>query len=73
MVTSKGQTTLSRDVRAALKIYVGDTLRSVVSGGEVCILKVRSVAKVLGILSRANQVKASVEAMDEAIGNGVTS
>ena len=44
-VTSKGQTTLPTAVRAALKIDAGDTLRYIVSGGEVRILKARYVTE----------------------------
>lgn len=72
-VTSKGQTTLPRDVRAALKIDVGDTLRYVVSGGEVRILKARSVTELSGMLKRPNQAPVSVEEMDEAIAECATS
>ena len=50
--TSKGQTTLPTAVRAALKIDAGDTLRYIVSGGEVRILKARSVAELSGTLKR---------------------
>ena len=72
-VTSRGQTTLPRDVRAALKIDAGDTLRYVVSGGEVQILKARSVTELSGMLKRPNQAPVSVEEMDEAITEGGTS
>ena len=72
-VTSKGQTTLPRDVRAALKIDVGDTLRYIVSGGEVRILKSRSATELFGMLKRPNQASVSVEAMDKAIAEGATS
>ena len=48
-VTFKGQTTLPRDVRAALKIDAGDTLRYIVSGGEVRILKARYVTELSGM------------------------
>ena len=72
-VTSKGQTTLPRDVRAALKINAGDTLRYVVSGGEVRILMARSVTELSGILKRPNQAPVSVEELDEAITEGGTS
>lgn len=48
-VTSKGQTTLPTAVRAALKIDAGDTLRYIVSGGEVRILKARYVTELSGM------------------------
>ena len=71
-VTFKGQTTLPRDVQAALKIDAGDTLRYVVSVGEVSILKVRSVAQLSGMLKRPSQASLSFEAMDEAIAEDTT-
>ena len=72
-ITSKGQATLPTAVRAALKIDVGDTLRCIVSGGEVRTLKARSEAELSGMLKRPNQASVSVEAMDEAIAEGATS
>ena len=72
-VTSEGQTTLPIDVSAVLKINVWGTLRYVVSGGEVRILKARSVTELSGMLKRPNQAPVSVEEMDEAIAEGGTS
>ena len=60
-------------MRAALKIDAGDTLWYVVSGGEVRILKARSVTELSGMLKRPNQAPVSVEEMDEAITEGATS
>ena len=71
-VTSKGQTTLPKGVLAAQKNYAGDTLRYVVSGGEVWILKVRSVAELLGMYARPSQASVFVEAMDETTGEDGT-
>jgi len=48
-VTLKGQTPLPTAVRAALKIDAGDTLRYIVSGGEVRILKARYVTELSGM------------------------
>ena len=36
-VTAKGQTTLPRDVRTALGVAAGDTVRYIVEGGRVHI------------------------------------
>ena len=72
-VTSKGQTTLPRDVWAALKINEGDTIRYVVSGSEGWIVNVRSVTELSGMLKRPNQAPVSVEEMDEAIAECATS
>ena len=60
-------------MRAALKVDVGDTLRNVVSGGEVRILKIRPVTELSGMSKRPSQSSVSVEAMDEAIAKGATS
>ena len=67
------QTPLPRGVRAALKINVGYTLRHVVSGGQVRILKMRPVTELSGMSKRPSQASASVEAMDEAVAKGATS
>ena len=44
-VTSNGQTTLTRSLRAAQKFDAGDRLHHVVSSGEVCILKAHPVVE----------------------------
>ena len=72
-VTSEGQTTLPIDVSAVLKINVWGTLRYVVSGGEVRILKARSVTELSGMLRRSSQASVSAAAMDEVIVEGATS
>ena len=71
-VTVKGQTTLPRDVRAALGLTSGDKLRYLILDGEVRILKARSVKELRGILSRSGQKPVSLEEMDEAISAGAT-
>ena len=67
-VTIKGQTTLPRDVRAALGLTSGDKVRYVILDGEVRILRARSVKDLRGMLARPNQAPVTLEAMDEAIG-----
>lgn len=69
-VTIKGQTTLPRDVRAALGLSGGDKVRYVILDGEVRILKARSVKELRGILARPSQSPVTLEAMDEAIAEG---
>lgn len=69
-VTVKGQTTLPRDVRAALGLASGDRLRYIILDGEVRILKARSVKNLRGALARPGQKAVSQDAMDEAIGAG---
>ena len=69
-VTVKGQTTLPRDVRAALGLASGDRVRYIILDDEVRILKARSVRDLEGMLSRSGQAPVSLEEMDEAIGAG---
>jgi AbrB family looped-hinge helix DNA binding protein len=71
-VTIKGQTTLPRDVRAALGLASGDKVRYVILDGEVRILKARSVRDLRGLLARPDQTPVSLEAMEEAIASGAT-
>lgn len=71
-VTIKGQTTLPRDVRAALGLKSGDKLRYVVMNGEVRLLKARPVAELEGILARPGARPVSLEEMDDAIAAGAT-
>lgn len=71
-VTVKGQTTLPRDVRAALGLSSGDKVRYVILDGEVRLLKARSIKELQGLLARAGQSKVTLEAMDEAIAAGAT-
>jgi antitoxin PrlF len=69
-VTSKGQTTLPRDVRTALGLTPGDRLRYVILGDEVRILKTRPVTGLAGLLKRPGQKPVTLEAMDDAIATG---
>ena len=69
-VTIKGQTTLPRDVRAALGLTSGDRVRYVILDGEVRILKARSVKELRGLLARPDLPSVTLEAMDEAISSG---
>jgi AbrB family looped-hinge helix DNA binding protein len=71
-ITVKGQTTLPRDVRAALGLTSGDRVRYVILDGEVRILKARSVKELRGLLARPDQRSVSLEEMDEAIGAAAT-
>ena len=66
-VTSKGQTTLPRDVRSALGLEAGDTVRYIVEDGRVQILKARHVSKLAGMLHRPGQARVSLEVMDKEI------
>lgn len=69
-VTRKGQTTLPRDVRRVLGLGPGDRVRYVIAGGEVRMLKARSVSELRGFLARPGQRTVPLEEMDEAIAGG---
>jgi antitoxin PrlF len=71
-VTVKGQTTLPRDVRAALGLASGDRVRYVILDGEVRLMKARPVKELRGLLARPGQKPVSLEDMDEAIAEGAT-
>lgn len=71
-VTIKGQTTLPRDVRAALHLASGDRVRYVILDGEVRILKARPVTELQGLLARPGRKAVSLDAMDEAIAQAAT-
>lgn len=69
-ITTKGQTTLPRDVRAALGVGAGDRVRYVILGGEVRMLKARPVSELRGILARPGRTPVSLEEMEDAIAEG---
>jgi antitoxin PrlF len=69
-VTSKGQTTLPRDVRSALGLEAGDTLRYIVEGGRVQMLKARRVTELVGMLRRGGQLRVTLAEMDAAAAQG---
>ena len=69
-VTSKGQTTLPRGVRSKLGLEAGDTVRYIVSGERVQILKARRASDLGGMLYRPGQRRVSLEEMDDAIVEG---
>ncbi len=71
-VTAKGQTTLPREVRAALHLHPGDKLRYIVVDGEVRLLKARSILDLEGVLKRSGAEAVSLDQMDEAIATGAT-
>jgi antitoxin PrlF len=72
-VTAKGQTTLPKDVRAALSIKPGDKLRYLLLDGEVRILRARPILDLKGILKRSGQAPVSLGAMEEVIAEAATS
>lgn len=49
-VTSKGQTTLPKKVREALRVRPGDRVRYILLGSEVRILPLRPIGRLFGVL-----------------------
>ena len=70
-VTARGQTTLPRDVRAALGLEAGDSVRYIVENGRVEMLKARHVRELSGMLRRPGQRTVSLDEMYEALAEGV--
>jgi AbrB family looped-hinge helix DNA binding protein len=68
-VTSKGQITIPRSIRQALKVGVGDRLDFVLEAeGRVLVqAAVRDVAELKGLLRRAGRKPVSIEQMNAAI------
>ena len=69
-ITSKGQTTLPRDIRDALGLQSGDRVRYILVPGGVSIHKVHSVMELRGMLAQPDQKPVSLESMEEAIAEG---
>ena len=68
-VTSKGQVTIPRSVRQALRVGVGDQLDFVLEAkGRVVVLPtVRDVGQLKGLLRRPGRKPVSIERMNAAI------
>ena len=72
-ITSRGQTTLPREIRQALALHPGDKVRYVVlESGEVRIMRTRSVKELKGLLARPGQPAVTLEEMEEGIIAGAT-
>lgn len=70
-ITMKGQTTLPKTVRQALDLGPGDRLRYVIlDGGQVRIMRTRSVSGLAGMLRRTTQAPVTLDQMDEAVAQG---
>jgi antitoxin PrlF len=70
-VTTKGQTTLPKDVRIALQLHPGDRIRyMILDGGEVRLVRSRPVLQLAGLLKHRTDRRASLDDMDEAIARG---
>ncbi|MBL9046101.1 MAG: type II toxin-antitoxin system PrlF family antitoxin [Tabrizicola sp.] len=72
-VTIKGQTTLPKDVRSALRLSPGDRVRyMILDGGEVRLVRSEPVADLSGLLKDKVQRRVSLEEMEDAIAKGAT-
>jgi antitoxin PrlF len=72
-VTTKGQTTLPKAVRNALRLGPGDRVRYLIlDGGEVRLLRSRPVAALGGILKGAVTRTATLDDMEAAIARGAS-
>ena len=67
-LTAKGQTTLPKEVRAALGLKSGDKIRYLVADGEVRVVKPRPLSEMAGCLSGYYDGAAkTLEEMDQGI------
>ena len=69
-IFAKGQTTLPRGVRSKLGLEAAETVRYIVSGESVQIVKARRASDLGGMLYRSGQRLVSFEEMDDAIAEG---
>lgn len=70
-VTVKGQTTLPKDVRAALRLNPGDRVRyMILDGGEVRLVRSQPVAELAGLLKGKTDRRVSLDDMEAAIAQG---
>jgi AbrB family looped-hinge helix DNA binding protein len=71
-MTSKGQTTVPKDIRDAMKLKPGDEVHwSIESGRAIMRAKNRTAKDLAGFLHRPGQKVAILEEIDEAIANAV--
>ena len=69
-ITSKGQTTLPKAVREALRIVPGDRVRYVIlDGGEVRIIPVRPLSRLFGAFKHEGAA-VTLEEMKRAVAEG---
>ena len=68
-ITSKGQATLPKSVREALKIKTGDRVRYVILNNEVRILPVRPIGRLFGALKQDGPPM-TLENMERAVAEG---
>jgi AbrB family looped-hinge helix DNA binding protein len=72
-ITSKGQTTVPKEIRDKLGLKPGDKIVWTVENGRVRLrAKNRSIKELAGFLRRPGQKPASLEEIDEAIAQAAT-
>ncbi len=70
-VTIRGQTTLPKDVRTALRLSPGDRVRyMILDGGEVRLVRSGPVRRLAGMLKDRVGRTVSLDEMDEAVAQG---
>lgn len=72
-VTSKGQTTLPKDVRDRLGLSPGDRVRYLIVGDEIRLVRPRKVMSLCGTLGASdagNHPPVTLEDMDRAVRDG---
>lgn len=71
-LTSKGQTTIPKEIRERLKLKPGDRIEFVVEDGGRVVLRPRnrSLDDLVGMLKPRDGRRASIEEMNEAIQEG---
>jgi antitoxin PrlF len=70
-VTSKGQTTIPKEIRDHLELRAGDKLVYAISGDHVILrAKNKSIKSVKGLLYRPGQKAVSLKEMDDGIAEG---
>lgn len=67
-MTSKGQTTIPREIREHLKLKPGDKIAFTLEGGRVVLrAQNRSIMDLAGILKRPGEKAVTVEEMNETV------
>ena len=70
-ITTRGQTTVPRDVRNVLALRPGDKLRYLIlEGGEVRLLRRRPLSELAGMLARPGAAPVTLDQIDQAIADG---
>lgn len=74
ILTSKGQTTIPKKVRDALKLKTGDRLEFIIESDNRVTLRPATADLIAldGLLDRSSTPPVSVEAMDEAVEEAVS-